>query len=301
MIAAAARRLALATLLAHAIPILGSPTVVIVPFQPAPSPYVVVRVPIKGASCAALIFDTGTSVPVLSRQLAASLGLTSGRPVRLTTLTGEAHGVAGPIAGLGFDIGGAGRHVEAIAVDPAVPPGLAPWARGIHGHSLLSDADYVMDYSARRIVLAPPSGLFSYIRGRRERLEWVDGRPAVTLLIAPASGVPFRARFVVDSGIDRVTLFGRAALRAGGGNGRLVRVVDLFGSGLFPAVAVSIEAGKRRVETVAVLQAGVTDRTEDGLLPMSLFTSVYVSAAEHVVVLGGSIDSLAVPAPDRCE
>jgi hypothetical protein len=304
MAIAAARRLVLVPLLAVTASATDSTAYLTAPFQPAPSPYVVIRVPIKGASCATLLFDTGTAVAVLTRPLAALLGLASGRPVRVTTLTGEAEGIAGRVKGLGFDVG-AVRDAEVIAVDEAVPPGLPADVRGIFGHNLLDGADYLIDYSARRVVLARGGRLAQHVRGRRQPLELIDGRPAVRVLVSPRDGgVPFPIRMVIDSGIDGVTLFGRAARRVAGGPGGtrgMVRVVDQFGSLVVPAAAVSLEAGERRLEAAATLLAERTDRREDGLLSASLFTSVYVSAAEHVVVLGGVVEGLSVPNPRVCE
>ena len=45
----------------------------LVPFQPAPSPYVVIAVPIKGHGCAAFLFDTGTNLSILAPDLAGRL------------------------------------------------------------------------------------------------------------------------------------------------------------------------------------------------------------------------------------
>jgi hypothetical protein len=247
------------------------------------------------------MFDTGTNLSVLARPLAASLGLSTGRPVRVTTITGEADGILGLVEGLGFFLGNGPRPLDAIAVDVPTPADLPHAVSGIYGHNQLDGADYLLDYSNRRIVLAPAAALSPYVRGKRQPIAWVSGRPAVAVLItALGGGVPFRARLVIDSGINTVTLFGHAARRVAGAGDRLVRIADQFGSRLAAAAGISIEAGEHRMDTTAALIADQGDRQENGLLPASMFSSVYVSAAERAVALGGRLEGLSLRNNSPC-
>ena len=84
-----------------------------VPFEPAPSPYSVIRVPVAGGPCAALIFDTGTNTTVLAPALAARAGLTAGYATEVESLNRSTGATKGEVRGIGFD----------GAVSPSIPAG----------------------------------------------------------------------------------------------------------------------------------------------------------------------------------
>src|SRR6185503_17850043 len=63
------------------------------------------------------------------------------------------------------------------------------------------------------IVIGARGTLAPSEKGHRTALSWTEGLPAVTGEIRASRTEPFSARFVLDSGIDHVTLFGRAAER----------------------------------------------------------------------------------------
>jgi hypothetical protein len=163
---------------------------------------------------------------------------------------------------------------------------------------LLGQSDYYLDYRLRRLTLGSASTLNPAVSGARLPLEWSEGRPAIQLLVRTPSGAALSVRLVLDSGIDRVTIFGSVArqIAAAHAAATVVRVQGPLGATLATTASVVVSAGDRDRTVIATLMTDVLDRHEDGLLPTSLFRSVFVSAAEGIVVLDGA---LRVPEAER--
>ena len=265
---------------------------VVVPFEPAPSPYIVIRVPVAGGPCDALIFDTGTNTTVLAPSLAARVGLSGGPATSLESLNGSAGAIQGEVRGIGFDGIPARGPRLAIATNLTGLGGFASTVTGLYGHNWLTGTDYLIDYGARRLTMGSAGRLPSPPGGSKTALTWADGRPAITAMVRADAAEPFPGRFVLDSGADHLTLFGRAADRLARMPGRDTMLIDSgFGTREVPTVKVSLDAGGRRTRTPAELRGDLRDREEDGLVPTSFFRSVFVSAADGVVVFEGRVPS----------
>ena len=100
-----------------------NPVPIVVPFEKAPSPYIVVRVPLTGGFCEALIFDTGTNTTVLASALASRVGLSVGRATGVESLNGVAPAIKGEVRGIGFE------GVPAVGPRVAIATNIA----GLHG------------------------------------------------------------------------------------------------------------------------------------------------------------------------
>ena len=265
-----------------------------VPFEPAPSPYVVIRVPVAGGPCAALIFDTGTNTTLLAPALAARVGLTAGYATEVESLNRSTRATKGEVRGIGFD--GAVPAAPRIAVSANVSAlhGVAKSVTGIYGHNWLSGIDYVIDYEAKRIMMGLPA-LPPFAGRDRVPLSWIAERPAVAAVVRAHAVEPYTARFVLDSGADHVSVFGRAAKRLALAvdSGRTMLIDDGFARAEVPTASISLIVGGIERSVRAEIRSDITDREEDGLLPTSVFRQVLVSASEGVVVFNRR-----VPAPD---
>jgi len=261
-------------------------TVRIVPFQRAPSPYVVIPVPIKGQGCASLLFDTGTNISIVGPDLAARVPAIHERALTVASSTGQTPARASVTTGIGF----AQAPVTMVTADLKALRDLVGNVSGIFGQSLLGSSDYVIDYKTRQLTLAAPGQLAADVAGPRIPLEWSEGRPAINASVRLPGGPVANLRLVLDSGIDRVTLFGSAARRlaAAARATSTVRVEGALGGTTAVATSVLVTSGGLDRAATATLMVDVTDRQEDGLLPTSLFRSVYVSAADKLVVLDGA-------------
>jgi hypothetical protein len=262
-----------------------------VPFQRAPSPYVVIGVPIKGQGSSSLLFDTGTHLSIVSPELAAKLALSHDRPMAIASVAGRTTARTAVAAGIGFELAPETRSPSVVVTDVTAVRSIVGNVNGILGQSLLGPGDYFIDYKARRLTLGPPGQLTAAVAGHHVPLEWSEGRPAIVVRLRATSGCgPGTVKLVLDSGIDRLTLFGAAARQVGAvaRSTSMVRVDGPLGTATARAAPV-IVAIDRDIRTVATLMAQVQDREEDGLIPTSLFRSVYVSGSDRIVVLDGTL------------
>jgi hypothetical protein len=283
-------------------PVAESDTAVrIVPFQAAPQPYVVIAVPIKGRGCAPLVFDTGTNLSILAPELARALDFEPTRAIEVASASGRAQASIGAISGVGFARNG---PTAVVAADLAALRNLAGNVSGIFGQSLLGTEDYLIDYEARRIVFADAGRLAARLSGPSSPLEWSEGRPAIVVSISAAPGPEMRVRLVLDSGVDRVTLFGDAARRLAAAARAVttVRVEGPLGTTTAASTRVALSAGHDRRKVTATLLVDERGRQEDGLLPTSIFQSVLISASAGIVQLDPELRTavVAVTSGDDC-
>jgi len=277
----------------------ATPPPVVVPFERAPYPYIVIRVPVAGHGCEAMIFDTGTNTTVLDPSLAARVGLVEGREAAVESFGGRARGIAGEVHGIGFEGIPAQQPRIAVAASLAGLPGIVKSVRGLYGHDWLAGTDYLIDYGKKRIVIGragtvrPPAG------GRRAVLTWVSNRPAVTATVRARNVAPFTARLVLDSGADAVALFGRAAKAVRPADtGRPMTIDSGFGIREVGASDIRITIDGRERSLIAQVSSDLDDREEDGLLPTSMFRTIFVGTADRVVVFDG--DSAIPPETAPC-
>jgi len=263
----------------------------VVPFERAPWPYIVIRVPVAGTNSEALIFDTGTTTTVLVPALAARVGLSAGQATDVESLNGSQRGLRGEARGIGFDGVPARGPRIAIATNVARLRGFTRSIAGLYGHNWLTGTDYRIDYDAKQIVMGAPGTLPPSTGGHRTALTWSAGRPAVTVTVRAHTVEPFSARFVLDSGADHVTLFGHAAERMAlvADRDRTMFIDSGFGTREVPTAMVNVNVGGRERSAMVELRRDVKDRDEDGLVPTSFFRSVFVSTADSVVVFDARV------------
>ena len=198
----------------------------------------------------------------------------------MESLSGSPTAITGEVQGIGFD------GVPATGARVAAATNLTGLSRlrraiaGVYGHNWLTGIDYLIDYGAKQIVMAVPGTLPRSDAGHRTVLSWAEGLPALIAEVRVQSGDSFSARFVLDSGTDHISLFGRAAERLlVNGQSRMVLVDSGFGTRELPAAMIILNLDGRPRPTLAVLMSDLRDREEDGLVPTSLFRSVFVSSA----------------------
>jgi len=255
-----------------------------------------------------LIFDTGTNTTVLAPTVAARAGLSVGQATRVESLNQAAAAIQGEVSGIGFDGAPAVGPKIAVAANVGGLRGFGRSVSGLYGHNWLAGMDYLIDYRAKQIMMGAAGSVPAQTGGSRAALSWAAGRPAVTAMVRAHSVEPFPARLVLDSGADHVTLFGRAAARiAPVGDWTRTMVIDSgFGTREVPTALALLNVDGRERSVPVELRSDVTDRQEDGLVPTSLFRSVFVSSAEAAVIFDGSLPASprlqrtsACPAGDR--
>lgn len=210
-----------------------------------------------------MLIDTGNSSSIVRPEIARRLNLKVAYAVEQASVAGVRRV---PVAILDDVRAGSisDRSVEAMISDV-----FQAGVDGVMGQSWLVRHDYLLDYHNRRIALdvaAPASGV-------RVPLRSPDGRPVV------AGSIDGREReLVVDSGSSAVVLYETPLL-----DGALTTRLDANGG-----------AALAQKCTVRFSLAGTRDRLMDavridvhgrgpGLLPASIFASVFVSNREGFV------------------
>jgi hypothetical protein len=142
---------------------------------------------------------------------------------------------------------------------------LSPNIQGVLGQQFLSGFDYLIDVRGRRLEFGKQAP-----RGNRTQLQSFDGRNAFSTSLG---------YLVLDSGAPGVVLFG-----VQGGVGDRREMLTLTGSRSVGMVArrLTIE-GQNVWRGDAVAIPGEGESGIAGLMPLSLFTSVYVSNSEGYI------------------
>jgi len=211
------------------------------------------------------LIDTGAESNQVEASIARKIRLKATFRTEIDTITG------GAVA--------AGGRVEKVTVGPATASGqeflitsleavhqLSPGIQGVLGQEFLSRFDYLLDFSGRRIVFgaAHPDG------GNRITLNLIDRRPAIET---------DRGTLVIDSGSAVAILYADPAGRSG------ERVFTAAGSGVVSRTwDLKLRLAGRAYNIIAATVPHGSMR-EAGVLPASLFHSIYVSNSGKFLVL----------------
>lgn len=218
------------------------------------------------------LVDTGAETNQIDASIAQRIGLKATFQTKIVTVRGTAMVPGGRVAELALGAAVASDQ-EFLFNGLDVIHQLSPRIQGVIGEAFLSRFDYLIDFAGRRITFGAgePDG------GSRMALHLSDGRPALET---------DKGRLVLDSGTGIAILYAAAIERPEG------RVTTASGSGrLLEKRELKFRVGGHAYSTLAAAVSGVSLR-EDGLLPASLFHSVYVSNSGKFLVLDPATRSL---------
>lgn len=234
------------------------------------------------------VVDTGTNQTVLDPALAKELGLATAGRVTLNTLAGQQRALLA-----WTDLISAGeasvQKLEVLVGGIDAVRGLDGRVRGVLGLDFLYHFAFSLDYEHTRLRLFPldlladpeESGLASV------DVQLVDGR-----LLVPCEWQGAAKRLLaLDSGIADVLLFAERGAGASPTKSGAVRQMLVSNSAATEVVRIALTdflVGKQRVHGVrGLLLARTGEMTalhEDGLLPASLFRSVFVNLHAQIAV-----------------
>ena len=227
-----------------------------------------------------MLVDTGATRSLVRATVAERLHLTPRARFALHTPTGVVEAVcAGPI---GARLGSVTVSIECLgwswALDDTAFGGALD---GVLAADALAALPVWIDPGRRRLVLGEEA---LAVTGEEVPLALVEGRPVVTLSTRGVGGVPRRLRLVLDSGASELILFGSAAAatQATGAT----RLATLTGRRRVAVAATPGLESLRRAPRRALLLPSVTDRGEDGLLPLSAVGPVAFDWRRGVATLG---------------
>ena len=210
------------------------------------------------------LLDTGTNVNLISIGLARKIGMNATFEVDLAS-------AAGKIPMLGSDgnevaLGGVKANQQKFLFSEMVAMHSLPDVQGVLGQWFLAGFDYLLDLRGKRLEFGKQK-----MSGRRSPVRLMNGRTAISTSLGD---------LVLDSGADRLILFGVDPDRAGNHYMR-----TLSGSQTTGVVFSRLVIEGRNVwrgDALAIpngAEPGVA-----GLMPLSLFRTVYVCNSEGYVV-----------------
>jgi hypothetical protein len=212
------------------------------------------------------LLDTGTQLNHLDPKLAKSLGLRASARVEVISPFAVAQAPAAEGIEIALESVQAGNQ-KLVFSDLETVHQLGFDIKGVLGQDFLSHFDYLLDMGAKRLEFSKQDRA-----GTRAEFLRIHGQPAVSTSLG---------WLLLDSGTGWVVLFGVPAAP------RTNDILTLAGaSKAGPVPHRPLVIGGRSIrynELVAV--AGGKDVGVAGLLPVSLFKSVYICNSEGYVVL----------------
>ena len=251
---------------------------------------IIVRVAINGAGPFDLLLDTGASRTVLDEKLAAQLRLPRVGTEKVSGILGSADARVVHTESLSL----AGGVVEGLDVYSA---NISGGVRGLLGEDFLRNFDVLIDYSHKTIRLDPgTNGLADMLEGERLMVSLngnlqgnhsTDHRLIVSGEAKELGDKP--VSLLLDSAANALVLFGGpAALGPKAVREDYKATSFLGGGGKFTVWkrTVTLHLGKRPAATLqAMAPPAIAGMDADGVVPMSVFKSIFISHSGHFVIL----------------
>jgi hypothetical protein len=248
----------------------------------------VVPIMVDGRGPWDFVVDTGTNQTVLDPALAKQLRLATAGGATLNTLAGQQKVSLASVDSISTGAASV-QNLEILVGGIDAVRGLDRRVRGVLGLDFLYHFAFSLDYEYTRLRLFPPNlladpenhGLASV------EVQLVEGR-----LLVPCSWQDAAKRLLaLDSGIADVLLFGERGERDSTTNRGARRQMLASNSAATEVVRISLAdflVGEQRVHGVrGLLLARTGEMTalrEDGLLPASLFRSVFMNLHARIAV-----------------
>lgn len=220
---------------------------------------------VNGYGPYAFLLDTGTTANHMDAKLAKSIGF---QPAFRSELFSSAGSIDAPgVAGVEVVLDGVrARNQRFLFTDAKALRQLAPDIQGILGQAFLSRFDYFLDMRGKRIEFGARGAAPAAIRAP---LRLPDSMPVVSTSLGD---------LLLDSGTRWVTVFGVEGRNPGG------EMTTLSGALHVGTVARTLTIqGHTFWSGDALAVPHSADSNAEGLLPLSLFKSVYFSNSEGYV------------------
>ena len=255
-----------------------------VPFELTGTGQVVISAMVHGAGPYRFVLDTGSNRSAISDTIASRLSLA---PVAVSELVTSNGTNTRPVVTLkSISLGGrVTSGLPVLVLESRQLKTIDKAADGILGQDLLIDARYTIDYRRKRFTWLTEAGEDNGIRLEVIRKE---GRLLVAL---PQSSRPNDLAWMVpDSGASALVLFqrdGRTAVPATSLAAAVAAVTVNTETQARLALVPSLRIGKTTlIDQPALVMAAAGDAgSADGLLPLSLFSSVTFQGRENFLTI----------------
>lgn len=251
----------------------------------------VIGVSVNGSAPVDFLVDTGTTTTLIDPALALELAL---EPVDRMALTSLANSVPVPRYFLKTLAAGPASvaHVEVLATPLPELQALDRRIRGVLGMNFLIQFSFLLDYANQRLQLWTVPQAAPVPAGLRLHAEINDWR----ILVPVTSDAAPRGRWklALDSGIAQVLVF-QDRIRPGAGrcdSGPCMMQVSTnlsaYSASTVVLPEIAISEARLHDLPVVVLRNDLLKQSDpqDGLLPASLFRSVFFDRATATLVLG---------------
>jgi len=211
------------------------------------------------------LLDTGTNMNLIESRLARKIGMRSTFEDVVESAVGKTSmpGSDGNVVELG-PVRAEGQRFQYSDLDSLHM--VWPDIHGVLGQAFLCGFDYMLDLRGKSLDFGKQDR-----GGNRSDFRMLDGRSTISTSLG---------ELVLDSGAPRLVLFGVA-----GGAGQLRDMLTLAGSKSVRMVASRLAIAGRDVwRGDAVTIPNQAEPGIAGLMPVSLFNSIYISNSESYVV-----------------
>jgi predicted aspartyl protease len=254
------------------------------PFTLTGTGQILVPAMINGKGPYLFVLDTGANRSAISETLAARLALEPVAVTELVTATGSAMRSVVKVQSIALGDHGAGDLL--VTTLPAERlQSINTKAEGLIGQDVLMNAHFTLDYRRKKVLWH--SGAHTSASGTRLQARQAEGRVVIEL---PQSARPGDvARMIPDSGASAFVLFQKrgATVLPARAVGATAQASTVSGEGTVQVVAVQkLRIGSHTIfDQPALLMAGAETGGIDGLLPLSLFSSVTFNARAGYVIV----------------
>jgi Aspartyl protease len=225
------------------------------------------------------LLDTGSEATFVDEELANALGLAATSRTTVETPGGPAQALASHVS---LTYGSV--HIEDLEVVHDALRSIrivAPEVRGVLGQDVLRRTNWLLDYRQGMVLQDPHGVIGERIRGERLAVNWIGDLPTVGASFGRSTPV----HLVLDSAATSLVLF---RLPIGGATGESARVQTLAGHVDAPILSAdALHLGSLRVPhpRAAVLVHGADGNETGGLLPTSLFETLYFDQKGNTVIV----------------
>lgn len=263
----------------------------IVKFEQRSNHLIIVPVFLNGQGPFDFMLDTGSNTTLVQLQLGRELGLRAIDRSVITTAVNSQVVLRSRLRNLTLGAQSV-EELEVLFTDLNEIRSLNPRIRGVLGQNFLSKFNYILNNRARQIEFEEDHELEKQLLGPHLEVELNEGK--ILVIVSQKSPGKRALRFVLDAGASAPVVFEKASrkpdLHIVYDDNMWVTAYTSAGSGFVRSgILPSIHIGSQTLLNLPVAiisnRTANEERIEDGLLPTSLFDSIYFNDKERFVIL----------------
>jgi hypothetical protein len=254
---------------------------------------VVVPAKVNGAGPFDFVLDTGTTTTLLDSDLARRLSLSALDRIQLHSVDGTQTAVRTSLSSLALASGSV-KNIEALVVDLREAKTVDSRIAGVLGQNFLSRFNYLLDYRRRSLTLETANEIRERVSGEVIPLQIRDQKILVQAETQP--GGQEKLLLWLDSAANQMVLFHRASaamnLRKQSSMSQLTTAssISTIDTGRLPFLKIGLQIFRDLAVSLPPPAATDAQRSEDGLLPTTLFHSLYVNNGESFAIFNPRVN-----------